>query len=312
MPASAGWVEGDAAFVGENPPSGAAVTYYQRSRHIFGPLKLEVLDEGGKVIDTLAASKRRGINRVNWSMQVKPPRVPRAAQVAFNASQGPRLVPGTYTVRLTSGSDVVETKLKIGLDRRAPYGVADRKAQFDAVMRARALFGDMSGLVDRLDTAHGGALARARALPAGDALAGKLGVLAGKLEAMKRKIVATKEGGAITGEERIREHLDLLYGALMGWEGRPARYQLDRIEALRHELGDVNHELDDFVAHELPPVDAELRRRKLESIPTSAKTASAEPGGGAVAPTLALRCLRTRGADCPSGEVAGHAAGERD
>jgi photosystem II stability/assembly factor-like uncharacterized protein len=312
MPASGGWVEGDAAFVGENPPSGAVVTYYQRSRHIFGPIKLEVLDEGGKVIDTLAASKRRGINRVTWSMQVKPPRVPRAAQVAFNASQGPRLVPGTYTVRLTRGAEVVESKLAIGLDRRAPYGVADRKAQFDAVMRARALFGDMSELVDRLDAARGGALARARAVPAGDALAGRLTSLAGKLEAMKKKIVATKEGGAITGEERIREHLDVLYGALMSWEGRPARYQLDRIEALRHELSDVRHELDDFVAHEVPAVDAELRRRKLDAIPTAATTASTERSGGPAAPTLALRCLHSRGTDCPPVEVVGQAANERD
>jgi hypothetical protein len=167
----------------------------------------------------------------------------------------------------------------------------------------------MSGLVDRLDAARSGALARARALPASDALAGKLGALAGKLEAMKKKIVATKEGGAITGEERIREHLDILYGALMTWEGRPARYQLDRIEALRHELADVGRELDDFVAHDLPPIDAELRRRKLESIPTSAKTASTEPSG---APALALQCLLSHGADCPSAEAVGHQAAERD
>jgi photosystem II stability/assembly factor-like uncharacterized protein len=303
MPASAGWVEGDAAFVGDNPPSGAVVTYYQRSRHIFGPLRLEVTGPDGKVIDTLPASKRRGINRVIWSMRVKPPTVPRAAQVAFNAADGPRLAPGVYGLRLTSGADVIETKLRIGLDRRAPYGVADRKAQFDAAMKARALFGDMSALVDRLDAARGAALARARALPAGDSLAGKLQGLAGKLESMKRKIVATKEGGAITGEERIREHLDLLYGALMSWEGRPARYQIDRIEALRRELDDVGRELANFVARDLPDIDAELRRRKLDAIPTT-KTARAEPASGA-GPAMALRCLISRGTDCQAGEGIG-------
>ena len=29
------------------------ITYYQRTRHLFGKLKLEVLDEGGKLVDTL-------------------------------------------------------------------------------------------------------------------------------------------------------------------------------------------------------------------------------------------------------------------
>ena len=56
--------------------------------------------------------------------------------------------------------------------------------------------------------------------------------------------MATKEGGAITGEERLREHADSLYGAILSWEGRPARYQLERIEALERELGDVEKELD--------------------------------------------------------------------
>jgi photosystem II stability/assembly factor-like uncharacterized protein len=39
-----GWANGDAVFVGENPPDAAVITYYQRSRHLFGKLKIEVLD----------------------------------------------------------------------------------------------------------------------------------------------------------------------------------------------------------------------------------------------------------------------------
>ena len=54
-----------------------------------------------------------------------------------------------------------------------------------------------------------------------------------------KKIVATKEGGAVTGEERIREHTDSLYSALMSYEGRPAQYQLERIDSLQHELDDA-------------------------------------------------------------------------
>jgi hypothetical protein len=230
MPANGGWPEGDATFIGRNPPGGAMITYYQPTRHLFGPIKLEIFDTSGKLIDTLAASKRRGINRVAWTMQVKPPRVPRAASIAFAASQGPRVLPGTYTVRLTKGGQSVETKLEIVLDRRAPYTVEDRRAQFDAVMKAHGLFEEMSALVDRIDAAR----AAASANPA----------LAGKLDAIKREVVATKEGGAITGEERIREHLDTVYGALNSWEGRPAAYQVERVESLRRELADVEKEFE--------------------------------------------------------------------
>src|SRR5205085_1290801 len=135
-----GWAEGDATFTGSNPANGAVITYYQRTRHLFGPIKLEILDPQGNLVETVPATKRRGINRVVWTMQVKPPRVPRAATVAFAGSQGPRVVPGTYTVRLTKGSQVFQTRLDIGLDRRAPWTVADRRQHFEASMKAHALF----------------------------------------------------------------------------------------------------------------------------------------------------------------------------
>ena len=45
--AHGGWPNGAAAFVGENPAGGAVITYYQRTRHLFGKLKIEVLDSSG-------------------------------------------------------------------------------------------------------------------------------------------------------------------------------------------------------------------------------------------------------------------------
>jgi photosystem II stability/assembly factor-like uncharacterized protein/outer membrane lipoprotein-sorting protein len=241
MPSSGGWVEGDATFVGQNPVGGAVITYYQRTRHLFGPIKIEILDPSGKVIDSIAASKRRGINRVFWSMQVPPPRVPRAAQLAFQSSLGPRVPPGTYTVRLTKGGETIEEKIDVVVDRRATYGAAERKEQYDAVMQAHALFGRMSALTDRIDAARAAA---------GQA---KNTAQLARLDDIKRKIVATKEGGAITGEERIREHLDEVYGALMSWEGKPAGYQVARVEALARELADVEKEFDAIGGGETKP-----------------------------------------------------------
>ena len=282
--ANGGWSPGDAVFVGENPVGGAVLTYYQRTRHLFGPLKIEVLDPAGKVVDTISSTKRRGLNRVTWSMRVKPPRVPRAATIAFGSSQGPRVVPGTYTVRMTKGDEVIETKLPIALDRRAPWDLAARKDNFDAVMRLQALFADMSAMVDRIDAARAGAGQRLKAAAGDAALSSKLTEAAARLGEVKKKIVATKEGGAITGEERIREHADHLYFALIRWEGRPGKYQLDRIDALRRELDDVKKELDTTLALELRPLDEMLAARGLPPIPTTG-----EPQG--LPAELIARCL---------------------
>jgi photosystem II stability/assembly factor-like uncharacterized protein len=258
---SGGWSEGSGKFEGPNPPDGAVITYYQKSRHLFGKIKLEVLDPQGNVIDTIPASKRRGLNRVYWSMRAKAPRVPPAAQIAYNATQGPRYVPGVYKVRLTKAGQVYETELPVTLDRRAKYDVAERKQNFEAAMRVSALFGQMSDLVGQVNGLRSAIAQRQGALPADDALAKKLLELDGKADEVRKKIVATKEGGAITGEERLREHTDNAYGPLIAYEGMPTAYQVERIDVLTREFGDVQAEWKKVSGLELATVNEMLRAK---------------------------------------------------
>ncbi|MEO7063292.1 MAG: hypothetical protein ABI082_05895 [Dokdonella sp.] len=276
-----GWSEGDASFNGPNPAEGADIAYYQEARHLFGKLKIEVLDAKGQVIDTLPASVRRGINHVRWSMRAKPPRVPPAAQVAGNSLQGARVPPGAYTVRMTKGSETFETKIDVGLDRRVTFSVADRQAQYDAAQRISAVFGEMSDLIYKINTVRSQADAAGAKLPEGDTNRKQLADLTAKADDIRKKIVATKEGGAITGEERLREHTDQLYGAIMSYDGQPTDYQLARIDTLKRELGDVQKRFTDFEADELAQVNASLGASKLAPIvvPTAAPQADGASGG---------------------------------
>ncbi|MCC6593068.1 MAG: sialidase [Xanthomonadales bacterium] len=258
--------EGDARFVGQNPQGDAVISYYQRTRHLFGELKLEILDSAGKVVDTIPASKRRGINRVTWSMRLQPPRVPKAAQLAFAGTQGPRVLPGTYTVRLTKNKRVYETKLEVGLDRRAEYTVEDRKAQFAASMRVHALFGRMTALTDRIGYLQQMAGGIGGQLPEKDGLRKRLGVFNEEAEAIRKQIVATTEGGAITGEERLREHTDQIYSAIMGYEGRPAATLDRRTVVLEGELDAIAAEFDRLCEKSLPKLNGELKKRQMPEL----------------------------------------------
>ncbi len=279
--ANGGWASGAATFIGDNPPDAALITYYQKSRHLFGKLKLEVIDSTGRVIDDLPASKRPGLNRVVWSMHEKPPRVPPAVQIAGAGTQGPRYLPGTYTVRMTKNGKVSETKLTVGLDRRAKFNAADRKAQFDAAMKVHALFGDETALMDRILFLRGALAKGKKAMPEGDEMRKALGDFDGKVDALRKQIVATTEGGAITGEERLREHTDQLYGAILAYEGKPGDYQIARIEALRRELGDVTKDFDQLVAKDLPALNDALKAKGKEAIPAPpAKVAVNEQSSG--------------------------------
>jgi photosystem II stability/assembly factor-like uncharacterized protein len=265
---SGGWANGSAMFVGDNPPDAAVINYYQRERHLYGKLKIEVLDSTGRVLDEIPASKRPGLNRVMWTMREKPPRVPPAAQIAFAGTRGVRFGPGEYTVRLTKNEKTYETKFTIGLDHRAKFSEADKKAQYDAAMKVRALFDDESALMDRIVFLRQEVGTMTKALPENDPLHKTVKDFDGKIEAVRKKIVATTEGGAITGEERIREHTDQLYGALLSYEGKPGDYHLAYADTLRRELDDVNKDFDQLLSKDLPALNQTLKGKGKAEIKT--------------------------------------------
>ena len=83
----------------------------------------------------------------------------------------------------------------------------------------------------------------------------------GKVDAVRKQIVATTEGGAITGEERLREHTDQLYGAILSYEGKPGDYQIANIDALKRELDDVTKEFEQLNSKDLPAVNEALKAK---------------------------------------------------
>lgn len=199
-------------------------------------------------------------------MRLKAPRVPPAATAAFEAAEGPRVIPGSYTVKLTRGKETYTETVVVGIDPRAKYSLEDRKANFDASMRVYNLLGDMSYDVDRLNGVRLALQDRAGRAEKDPALAKHLQDLSAKVDEIRKKIVATKEGGAITGEVRIREKTTQLYGTFSLYEGRPGDYQIARIDSLKKELGDVEAEFDGFVAKELPGINKSLAQKKLPLI----------------------------------------------
>ncbi|MGZ8370561.1 MAG: hypothetical protein ACXWVH_05850, partial [Caulobacteraceae bacterium] len=289
-----GWAEGDAMYAGENPPNGAVINYFQKTRHVIGRMKLEVLDAQGNVIDTLPAAKRKGLNRVVWSMRAKPPTVPPAASIAGNATQGPRVPPGRYTVRLTKAGEVYTMPLDVGLDRRATFTVADREKQYAAAQRVSALFGRMSLLVAKMNALKAQTQEKIKALPANDPARKQAEALVAKIDVLRTQVVATKEGGAITGEERLRENMDTVYGAIAGTEDAPTNYQLARVDALERELKEVEDDFAKLTATQVAAMNTVLAARKLAALDLSEVVVDEEEARGGPAAALAAGLVGLR------------------
>jgi len=169
-------------------------------------------------------------------------------------------------VRLTKAGKVSETKLMVGLDHRAKFSAADRKAQFDAAMKVHALFDEESALMDRIVSLRRALAQSGGALPEADPLRKNISDFDGKVDGVRKKIVATTEGGAITGEERLREHTDQLYGAILSYEGKPGGYQIAYIDALKRELSDVTKQFDELLAKDLSTLNESLKGKGKEPI----------------------------------------------
>jgi hypothetical protein len=159
--------------------------------------------------------------------------------------------------------------LTVAIDPRATYTLDDRKAQFALAQKLGESLNHMSWAVNAILEVRDQSTARAAKLAKGDPLAPRLSKLAEAADTIRKKIVATKEGGMVTGEERLREFLAGLYGDVNGYDGRPTDSQVARATALDRELADVVAEFDALTARELAPINTELAAKKLDPIRTT-------------------------------------------
>ena len=61
LPAGEQRFDGDSDFRGRSLPEAAAIAYYQRKRHIFGDLKVDIFDAQGQLLTSLQGERAAGI-----------------------------------------------------------------------------------------------------------------------------------------------------------------------------------------------------------------------------------------------------------
>ncbi|MCC6783322.1 MAG: hypothetical protein IT457_10815 [Planctomycetes bacterium] len=95
-------VYGDAAWSVPNPPVAAALHVWVGAANA-PALELEILEKAGPAVRTLAVPSGAGLHRVEWNL-------------ARENEGGPRVAPGSYTVRLKGENLAIEQKLELIAD----------------------------------------------------------------------------------------------------------------------------------------------------------------------------------------------------
>ncbi len=257
---------GNAGFIGPNPSEVATITYYLKKRHIFGDMRVEILDQEGNLIKTLPGGKRKGINRVEWPMRLKPPRVPKAPTLAFGALLGPMVPEGEYTVRLIKGKEQYEGTIRLIADPRDPHSAADRALQQQTVMQLYRMQEKLAWLARAVTDLRDQARKHADALKKRDRLGKRLNKFASRLDKLHKTLVATRKGGFLSGEEQLREKVTTLYGAVSSYGGRPTESQLSRVGSLQKELEEAISAFRKITDAELEKLNSGLKKKNLSPL----------------------------------------------
>ena len=261
---------GDTHYAAGNPRSSAQLLYYLQKRHMFGDMKIEILDQDGQVLKTLPGGKRKGLNVVTWTPRLKPPKVAPSPvldpAVSFAGAVGPAAPEGRYTWRLTKGQEVFEGTVDVTYDPEYPHDKAARAAQQQAVQELYDMLARLSYVCDAVAEARDDARARAAALPTDDALATGLKSFAADLDELHGSLIVTERVQGISGRKALREKLVGLYAGVAGYGGRPTGSQVQRMAGFRTEIAGANTAFTALTEAKLGELNTALAAQGLEPV----------------------------------------------
>jgi photosystem II stability/assembly factor-like uncharacterized protein len=285
--------DGDADFEEGAVSETATISYYLKKRHIVGESRVEVYDVNNKLVATLPSGKRKGINRVEWPLRGVGPRMPGGNSIVMSQGSifGPRMPVGKYTVKLIEGKETYTSTVDLIPDSRANYTTEERALQQKTVRHLFDMTENFTFLTLSVKRVRDQALLRAAKLSGTDRK--PLTELADKSDALYKTLVATSEGGWLSGEEEIRERLGMLYGAVNIYDGRPTDPQLQEMGLLEKEIGKKSAQWGAITAKELAAANKVLAAKKLDPINLLIReewdklAGAVGSGGGTVDPDMA-------------------------
>ena len=250
----------DSEFSGENPSEGAAITYYLKKRHIFGPLKLEILDSAGNLIQTLPTSKRRGLNRIHWSMRLKPPKAAGAPGLSMFVFTGPMVDEGTYTARLVKGKQEFLGKIELVVDEDTKHSEKDRKLQKETVMKLYRMQEELGYVAN---TAANLSDQIKQNLPSYSGLKKNIAAFQNKLDRFQDEIV--QRSGIMAGD-KLREKVMGLYSSVIQYGGRPTDAQLYYLSVLEEQIKKTEARFEQLVEKDLARLNGILKKKNLKEL----------------------------------------------
>jgi photosystem II stability/assembly factor-like uncharacterized protein len=259
---------------GQNPPYGAAISYYLKSVPS-GDMKLRIEDAKGQLIRTLNATKNVGLNRVTWNLEGEPttevrmrtspayaPEIKVGPDGTRNAPGAGRLSllmpPDTYTVKLSVAGQEFSQPLVVKKDPNSGGTEADIISQHAMMLELRADLQSGARMVNQIEFIRSQLEKLTATLSAGsDSVAAKSAAdaLDKKLIEIEEELIQRRLTGQ--GQDTVRwppkllSKIGYLAGGLVSGDFGPTKQQREVQALLRQQLGGLRKRLDDVLSQDL-------------------------------------------------------------
>ncbi|HEY9232690.1 MAG TPA: glycoside hydrolase, partial [Blastocatellia bacterium] len=281
---------------GQNPPDGAIINYYLKA-NAATPIALEIFDRDGKLVRRYASDDKAepvnekelniptywirppqrlaseaGMQRFVWDLRYPPPPAERRTYPISaiyrdtpSEPQGPAVLPGSYTVKLTVGGKTYTQPLVVKIDPRVttpPEGLAQQFRLslqcYEGLLRLGAAIEEARLLRGRLK-ALGEQKPKGTVADAATALDKQTATLAGSAPAFGR-------GGGEMNLSRLRAELTALLEALQSADVTPTTQAAAAVNQLQPAVADLTTRWETIKRRDLKTLNEQLRQAGLPAI----------------------------------------------
>ncbi len=273
---------------GKNPPYGADINYWLGTESP-DSVTLTIADASGASIRTLKGPGTRGLNRVIWNLLAEPtksarlhtpPRyapdiaVPDTGRAPPDIGRMSILVPpGTYTVKLSAGGQVLTTPLVVLKDPNSGGSEAGIRAQTALLKEISKQVNEGVEMVNQLEVVRAQLAALRNTLradssrqdvrAAADSLEAKLVAVEGELT----QLLETGRGqDGVRYPARLLSQLMYLADGISAGEFEPTDQQREVYQMLSGKIAAQRAAFDRVMTQELSAFNALLRQRNLAGV----------------------------------------------
>ena len=262
---------GHKLFLAENPPYGALIHYWFKSKlDEKEKIKITISDPAGKTVREIDGPTTAGFHRVSWDLRYGPPAEPteeereQIGRFGFGGPRGPMVEPGEYGVKITAAGRQAAGKLTVEEDPRIQISSGDRAARRKALDDLYDLYKTADAgrrSVTRLraqvtSTTEGWKKSGGGKIPESVEKAAE--EMAKQVREVYDRFVSARQGLGAAGPPLtytpppFAQRIGRLMSAIEGYTAAPTPQQVEEIAAIRPALTDSMDRLKRLVETDLP------------------------------------------------------------